>query len=83
MIPRAALESMPVRVDDARRLANFCGDEPQLLFRKPEDVHLNVKSIIGSALGDDAPGQDIEILKALQNAGNGPGVAIRDDAQAP
>ena len=35
------------------------------------------------ALGDDAPGQDIEILETLQDAGNGPWVIIRDDTQAP
>jgi len=74
---------MPVRVDDARRLANFCGNEPQLLLGKAEDVHLNVKGVVGSALGDDAPGQDIEILETLQDAGDGPWVIIRDDTQAP
>src|SRR6202789_386780 len=83
MIPPAALESMPVRVDDARRLANFCGDEPQLLLGKAEDVHLNVERVVCGALGDDAPGQNIEILETLQDAGNRPWVIIRDDTQAP
>ena len=59
---------MPVGVDNTRRLANFCSDQAQLLFGKAENVHLNMKSVVGSALGDDAPGQDIEILKALEHA---------------
>src|SRR5277367_3311518 len=83
MIPRAASESMPVGVDNARRLANFCSDEPKLLLGKSENVHLNMQGVVGSALGDDAPGQDIEVLKAFQDASNGPRVVIRDDAQAP
>jgi hypothetical protein len=83
MIPRAASESMPVRVDNTRGLADFRGDEPQLLLGKSEDIDLNVKGVVGSALSDDAPGQNIEILETLEDAGNGARVVIRDDAQAP
>jgi hypothetical protein len=82
MIPRAALQSMPVGIDNARRLANFCSYEPKLLLGKPENVHLNMQGVVGSALGDDAPGQDIEVLKTFQDASNCPWVVIRDDAQA-
>ena len=74
---------MPVRIYNARRLANFCSDEPKLLLRKSEDVHLNVEYVVGSAFGDDAPGQDIEILKALKNASDDSRVTVRDDTQAP
>ena len=73
---------MPVSVDNARRLANFCSDQAQLLLGKAEDVDLNMKNIVGSALGDDAAGQDVEILKTLQHASNGPRVVIRNDAQS-
>jgi hypothetical protein len=86
MIPCASsglLESMPVRVHDTRRLTNLRRDQPQLLLAKSEHIHLNVKCIVGSAFGDDAPGQDVEILETLENAGDGPGVAIRDDSQPP
>jgi hypothetical protein len=74
---------MPVRVHDTRRLTNFRSDQPQLLLRKSEYIHLNVKCIVGSAFGDDASGQDVEILETLEDASDGPGVAIRDDSEAP
>src|ERR1700677_744924 len=72
MIPPGALESMPVRVDDARRLANVGAAEPQLRLGKAEDDHLNVKGVVASALGDHAPGQANEILETVQDAGNVP-----------
>jgi len=84
MIPLARfLESMPVRVHDTRRLTNFCSDQPQLFLGKSEHIYLNVKCIVGSAFGDDTPGQDVEILETLEDASDGPGVTIRDDSQSP
>jgi hypothetical protein len=64
-------------------LANFRGEQPQLLLGQSKHIHLNVKGIVGSAFGDDAPGQDVYILETLEDASDGPGVAIRDDSQAP
>ena len=54
-------------VHDAGRLTDLGSEQPHLLLRQPESVHLDVERLVRPKLGDDPTGQDIEILKALED----------------
>jgi len=60
---------MPVGIYDARDLAELRCDETHALLGKAGDVHLDVERSVDAPLGHNAAGCDIEILKALEDAG--------------
>ena len=41
-----SIQSMPVRIHDARRLANLAGNRPQLLVRNSTHIGLNVQQLV-------------------------------------
>ena len=45
--PSRSIQSMPVRIHDAPRLANLAGDQRQLLVRNPTHIDRNVQQIVG------------------------------------
>jgi hypothetical protein len=45
--PSTSIQSMPVRIHDAWRLANLAGDQRELLVRNPAHINRNVQQIVG------------------------------------
>ena len=73
---------MPVRANDARHLANLGRDQRQLLYRQSEYVNLNVERIVRAEFRDDSARHDIEIVEALDDAGERARISLCNDAES-
>jgi len=73
---------MPIRLDDARRLADLRRDQRQLLYRQSEYVNLNVERIVRGEFGDDTARYDTEILKTLDDADEGARISVGNDTKS-
>jgi hypothetical protein len=71
---------MPIRTYHAGRLADFPGDQRQLIFGQPEDINLHVENVVRAEFGADTPRHDVENLKALENASKCAGISVRNDS---
>jgi hypothetical protein len=60
--------TMPVGVKDAGDLTQLGGDQAHGVYGQPLDVDLDADRPGGFHFGDDPTGQDVEVLKALENA---------------
>ena len=73
--------AMPVGIQDAGHLAELRRDQVDGLFGDPGRLNLNVQRPGSSPLSRDPPGQDVEILKALENPRQGAWVRIGRDTE--
>jgi hypothetical protein len=71
----------PIRIDDARHLANLGRNQRQLFYRQSENVDLNVERIVRAEFSDDSARHDIEVLKALDDAGERARISVGNDAK--
>ena len=72
---------MPMRIDSARRLTDLARNQRQLLFRKSEDINLDVENIVRANFSADSPRHDVEILKALEDASDCARISVGNDSK--
>ena len=70
------LLTMPVGVKDAGYLTQLGGNQAHRVFGQPLDVDLDAERHGGFHFGNDPTGQDVEILKALENACERAGIRV-------
>ena len=69
---------MPIRAHDGRRLVDLRRDERQPLFRQSKDVDPDVERIVRAELCDNSTRENIEVVKALEDASEGAGISVGD-----
>ena len=73
---------MPMRIDSARRLTDLARNQRQLLFRKSEDINLDVENIVRADFSGNSPRHDVQILKALEDAGDCARISVGNDSKS-
>ncbi len=73
---------MPVRADHGRSLFDLGRDQGETLLRQSADIDLYMQSAVGGELGDDAPGDDVDVLESLEYASERAGISFGDDAES-
>jgi hypothetical protein len=76
-----SVQSMPIRVQDARRLANLLGDQRKLLISDPTHIDRDVKQIVRRKLGSQSPRYVVYILEAFDDARDRAGIRVGDDVK--
>jgi hypothetical protein len=69
---------MPIRAHDGRRLVDLRRDERQPLFPQSKDVDLDLERIVRAELCDNSTRENIEVVKAFEDASEGAGISVGD-----